>query len=352
MDPMRHAELVTIDDITQVAAARRAASLACQRLDLTTVHAGKAELITVELANNLWQHARPEKSKFEALSAAKRPRSGRMFFSSNVEGSSVQILALDQGPGMASVDRCMEDGFTTQATPGNGLGAVKRLSSHMDIISALDAGTVVSVTVGGTQNGVVVPSNVAVLSTPAPGEKVSGDDWAIVRGPRRDVYMIVDGLGHGLLACEAATLARQIFLDALQANSLIPLKQLIEQIHLPMRATRGAAIAIVELIPADLTVVCCGIGNVSCSLHFQDGRTYGMVSHNGTLGHQMPRVQEFSQRYEPDALLIMHSDGLNTHWKLASYGNLSQRSASVIAGAVYRDALRGPDDATILVRRL
>src|SRR6185503_6250659 len=38
----------------------------------------------------------------------------------------VDVLALDRGPGMANVDRCFEDGFSTAGSAGTGLGAVRR----------------------------------------------------------------------------------------------------------------------------------------------------------------------------------------------------------------------------------
>ena len=48
----------------------------------------------------------------------------------------IEILALDRGPGMADVGRCLRDGFSTAGTPGTGLGAIARLSSFFDVYSA------------------------------------------------------------------------------------------------------------------------------------------------------------------------------------------------------------------------
>jgi hypothetical protein len=45
----------------------------------------------------------------------------------------------------------------------------------------------------------------------------------------------------------------------------------------------------------------------------------------------------------------VHSDGLQTHWKLESYTGLRARHPSVIAGILYRDFRRNSDDAAVVV---
>ena len=48
----------------------------------------------------------------------------------------------------------------------------------------------------------------------------------------------------------------------------------------------------------------------------------------------------------------MHSDGMTTRWKLGSYPGLDRHTPATVAGVLYRDTLRGRDDATVLVARL
>ena len=48
-----------------------------------------------------------------------------------------------------------------------------------------------------------------------------------------------------------------------------------------------------------------------------------MVSQNGILGHQIRRVTEFQYPWSDSAMLIMCSDGINTHWDLSPYGGLT-----------------------------
>ena len=48
----------------------------------------------------------------------------------------LDVLALDRGPGMSDVDRCLADGYSTAGSPGTGLGAIGRLADQFDIYSS------------------------------------------------------------------------------------------------------------------------------------------------------------------------------------------------------------------------
>jgi hypothetical protein len=50
-------------------------------------------------------------------------------------------------------------------------------------------------------------------------------------------------------------------------------------------------------------------------------------------------------------LIVLHSDGLQTSWKLDRYANLELRHPALIAGILYRDYSRRRDDVTVLALR-
>jgi hypothetical protein len=75
------------------------------------------------------------------------------------------------------------------------------------------------------------------------------------------------------------------------------------------------------------------------------------VSHNGIVGHNMRKVQEFVVPCPPGALCIMHSDGIQTQWDLAAYPGLHARTPALIAAILMRDFIRRRDDAMVLVVR-
>ncbi len=160
--------------------------------------------------------------------------------------------------------------------------------------------------------------------------------------------MVVDGLGHGPMAAEAARAAVGVF----SAQSDRDPVELIEASHLALRSTRGAALAIARIDLELGRLQYAGVGNISgVIVEAGHGRTTSMISHNGTVGHIVRKIQAFDYPWTPESLLIMHSDGITTRWDPARYPGLLRRPPGLIAGLLYRDHRRGRDDATVVVAR-
>ena len=92
------------------------------------------------------------------------------------------------------------------------------------------------------------------------------------------------------------------------------------------------------------------LGNIAATLITRQGRR-GLASYNGTLGHQMHTIHEFSAPWNEDSILVMHSDGLISRWDLDTYPGIISKDPSIIAAALYRDFDRERDDVTVLVAR-
>jgi len=93
-----------------------------------------------------------------------------------------------------------------------------------------------------------------------------------------------------------------------------------------------------------------GVGNIS-GLVLSADESIGMLSYNGTAGGEISKIGEFTYPWPEGAMLIMHSDGLASHWKLRRYPGLMRRHPGLIAGVLYRDFNRGNDDVTVLVAK-
>ncbi len=76
-----------------------------------------------------------------------------------------------------------------------------------------------------------------------------------------------------------------------------------------------------------------------------------MVSHNGIVGHNVRKIQEFTYPWPDAGLLVMHSDGLASRWSIDSYRGLASRHHSLMAGGLYRDFSRGHDDVVVVVAK-
>ena len=326
--------VLSLDEVSQVGEARRLATAMANRLGFDETGRGRVAIVVTEAATNLYKHARGGELVLRALE----------------EGESVglEILAVDRGPGMADVGRCMTDGFSTAGSPGNGLGAMKRLSSSFDLYSSTETGTAALARLwqGADAEGHGGGMEVGVVNLPLAGEEVCGDAWAVDEQPGRTLVLVVDGLGHGLLAADAAREAVESF----RRHASQSPEQILRAAHEALKKTRGAAMAVASLEHERREVRFAGIGNISgVILSPRDAKSTSMVSHNGTVGHTLRKVQEFAYTWSPGSLLVMHSDGLATQWQLGRYPGLTARHPGVIAGVLYRDLRRERDDVTVLV---
>ena len=55
----------------------------------------------------------------------------------------IEVVAHDEGPGIADVEEAMQDGFTTGSSLGFGLPGCRRLMDEFEIVSAPGSGTTV-----------------------------------------------------------------------------------------------------------------------------------------------------------------------------------------------------------------
>jgi anti-sigma regulatory factor (Ser/Thr protein kinase) len=320
-----------IDDASRVAAARRLAMTAAREEGLDPASIASAELVATEMATNLWKHAKNGEIQVARLST---------------QGwSGIDVLSIDRGPGIASIEECLKDGYSRTGTSGTGLGAISRISRTFDAYSEPGKGTVMlaRITASPPCEGAMV---IGSAGRPVSGEDVSGDSWAMRQEGEISVFIVADGLGHGIQASEASAEAISAFRTSPDTNP----SQLLGRVHRALRGTRGAAVAIASLDRKKRIVHYAGIGNIAGCVATPI-KTQFMISHNGTAGHEATHFQEFVYPFPETSALIMHSDGLSTSWNLTAYPGLRLRHPSVIAGILYRDAGRSRDDACVIVAK-
>jgi hypothetical protein len=253
----------------------------------------------------------------------------------------VRVLAIDKGTGISNLAEAMSDGYSTAGTPGGGLGAMKRIATRFEIFTGA-TGTIVLTELGSTTS--TEKLQIAGMAVPYPGERVSGDEWFSFQEPDRALVLLVDGLGHGYGAAEAA---REAVAEFRRRAGLAP-GEILSYIHDALRKTRGAVAAIAEIRPKENRLVYAGVGNISAVV-LSGGASRSLVSHNGTLGMTVPKIQEFRSDWPSDALLVLHSDGLQSKWDLSPYPGLLSRHPAVIGSVLLRDFRRQRDDASVIV---
>jgi anti-sigma regulatory factor (Ser/Thr protein kinase) len=320
-----------VTDPSQVAEARRLTSNLASRIGLPRARIDQVAIAVTELATNLLKHGGGGH-----IHAAHCDDAG---------GAGLELLALDRGPGMTDVNRCMQDGYSTAGSPGNGLGAIARLADSIRIYSQPGQGCAVMVRFVERRNPGARTMLGATLA-PYPGETVCGDNWTWQDTVNGRTIMLVDGSGHGIEAARAAETAMRTF----SQNADAACADLVERMHGALAPTRGGALAVARIDTAAHVVRFVGVGNISAIL-VNAGKARHMVSHNGTAGHVAPRIREFTYEFTGDPLVILHSDGLTSRWDLASYPGLAVQHPALIAGVLLRDHRRGRDDASVVAMR-
>jgi anti-sigma regulatory factor (Ser/Thr protein kinase) len=324
---------LTVADASQVGEARRAAAALTTRLGFDETEAGKVALVVTEAASNLAKHGGGGELLLRVLARGDVP--------------GVEVLALDRGPGMADVARCLGGGFSTAGTAGHGLGAIARLASTFDVHSAPGAGTALVARLWA--RSVAAPpaaGEVGVVCVPKPGQLVCGDAWGVEERAGRVRVLVADGLGHGPEAAAAAAAAVRAF----RADAAAEPVPLMQTVHAALRPTRGAAVAVAEIDPAAGLLRFCGVGNVA-GVILSGGASRSVVSHNGTLGYEARKFQQFDYPFPPGSVLVLHSDGLASQWRIEPTSGLTARDPALVAGVLYRDFRRGRDDVTVVAAR-
>lgn len=331
-----------VTDNSHVSAVRRAATDLAARLGFDATRCGEVAIVATEAATNILKHA----GHGEILLRALR-RDGDDGKAGN---DGIELLAIDNGPGMASLPASMEDGRSTAGSYGVGLGAMARLSATFDAWSAPGKGAVLVMALwrgdGALGAGLESGLELGVVCQALPGETACGDAWAVASSATSATTLVADGLGHGGDAALAALGA----VDAVMARPGQTAAMLLEDAHLALRATRGAAVSVVRIDMLEDRLVLAGVGNVACHVWNGAARRQ-LVSHNGIVGSNMRKVQEFDAPWGADGMLILHSDGIGSRWNLDDYPGLAACHPAVIAGVLYRDFCRRRDDATVLVLR-
>ncbi len=325
---------IPVHEPSQVGEARRAAARLSGELRLDETAAGRVALIVTELAGNLARHA----------------QGGRILLGCTPDGG-LDVLSLDDGPGMADVGECLRDGYSSAGTPGTGLGAARRLSSVFSVFSVAGKGTVIYAGVHANPDAAEAarePSAFchAGINLAAPGEQVSGDGWQIRVNGRKVAVVVADGLGHGPDAAKASDAALAVFATAPAGAP----SNLLERMHTALRSTRGAAVAVAELDDEIGTLKFAGSGNI-CGRLLSGVEDRALMSQHGTVGLQIRRPQDIGYAWPEHALLILHSDGIVTRWNFAETPGLLQCEPAVVAGWLLREHCRGRDDATVVVLR-
>ena len=181
-----------IEEQSQTADARRIARGMARDAGFDENLAEQVAIVVTEACTNLLKHAGDGELLVRTLSE-------------DIQApATLELLVLDRGPGMRNLEQCLRDGFSTGGSPGQGLGAIVRLSSTADFYSEAGRGVAIlarwSLSPSRSPARTEAPLHIGAVNVPKPGQDVCGDSWGAEQTKQECTNLLADGLGHGLEA--------------------------------------------------------------------------------------------------------------------------------------------------------
>jgi phosphoserine phosphatase RsbX len=186
-----------------------------------------------------------------------------------------------------------------------------------------------------------VSLRIAHLSQPKIGERSNGDAVLVRRGDGVSLLAVIDGLGHGPIAADAA----QVAIPGLNTQPLATgVLQMMQSLHVSLRGTRGVAATL--CIVRGKSVEVCAVGNVQLTCA---NATIPLVLSAGVLGMRVPKFRVCAGDLRPGARIAIFTDGLSTRIGLDEVRDLGPDAACRMLFERHR---KKEDDATILIADL
>ena len=295
------------------------------------------DLIVAEMASNLIKHA----------------TGGDIFVRSfhTATNSGLELISIDNGPGMADPAKMMQDGVSTTSTLGHGLGSINRLADQAQLYSIKGWGTILLARIFIKSVAGLTESpgfEFRSFLVPKPSETLCGDGCYVKTTPTHIKIFLGDGLGHGPEAYAAVQTAINAFRICPDHRPV----DILRYINRSVNKTRGLVGSVVVYNVANRTWTWCGVGNISTRL-IGAMTTKSFLSYNGIIGLNMPTtMNDHVLPFERGQLLLMGSDGLQSRWDQAKYPMIHRYDLIILAAALYKDYSRQMDDTSVLVGRM
>jgi phosphoserine phosphatase RsbX len=180
------------------------------------------------------------------------------------------------------------------------------------------------------------------------GEGRSGDIAVFAPSQRGGLVAVIDGLGHGDPAADAAEAAAEV----LRTDVELPPQDLFELCHRELRRTRGAVMTLAWFDLEARTMAWTGVGNVEARFvragDAGDARHASPVVLGGVIGYNLPQVRMGSIPLEPGDAVVLATDGVAADFSVSLSSGVS---AQELAERVLERHGKGTDDALAAVVR-
>lgn len=180
------------------------------------------------------------------------------------------------------------------------------------------------------------------------GEGRSGDLAVFAPTEHGGLVAVIDGLGHGDAAADAAEQASVILTE----HADEPPQRLLERCHEELRRTRGAVMTLAWFDLEKRTMEWTGVGNVEARFVRAgagiDARHDSPVVLGGVVGYNLPQVRMGTVPLEPGDAVVLATDGVAADYSASLEPGVP---AQQLAERVLERHGKGTDDALAVVVR-
>ena len=216
------------------------------------------------------------------------------------------------------------------------------------------------------------PLDIGVATRSHPKMHVNGDAFVLKRWDDSLLVGVIDGLGHGQFAHKASQQARH-YIEKHPGQNL---NDMFLNVQRCCRATRGVVMALarfdfglnslkqgneafqnqmpgngmkmVQNTESAIRMRFASIGNIEARTRM-DQKPCNFIVRRGIIGRNSPKPVITDHQWNPDNVMVMHSDGLSSRWQWNDFPHLFDKSASMTAQGLIRALEKDNDDATVVV---
>jgi phosphoserine phosphatase RsbX len=180
------------------------------------------------------------------------------------------------------------------------------------------------------------------------GERRSGDLAVFVPSQRGGLVAVIDGLGHGAAAADAAEAAAEVLRREVERQP----QELLEICDSALRRTRGAVMTLAWFDLEQRSMTWTGVGNVEA--RFVRAGDSGDARHaspgvlGGVVGFNLPQVRLGTIPLEPGDAVVLATDGVTADFSASLASGVG---AQELAERVLERHGNGTDDALAVVVR-
>jgi negative regulator of sigma-B (phosphoserine phosphatase) len=181
---------------------------------------------------------------------------------------------------------------------------------------------------------------------PMEGERRSGDIAVFAATAAGGLACLIDGLGHGPEAADAAETCAGV----VQENAEAPPQELLELCHDALLDSRGAVMTVAWFDLERSALSWTGVGNVDARLVRAGpvAREEVALVFGGVLGYRLPKIRPATMALGRGDVLVMITDGIDGAISPALAGG---GAAQTLADRIFAMHGKGNDDALAVVIR-